>query len=115
MRVSFRTTPVLILASLCAGCTSMMVQQQGKHTASRYPECPVYFNATRMESASLEWAFSDSKKPPDACLARFYPKADKDPFYRDSNQALIPLYVLSLPVDALVDTVSLPMVAATAQ
>lgn len=113
MKNFIRLALVIPLAGLSGGCTSFLIQQQGKHWPGHYQECPRYFSATRLETASLEWAFSGERKPPDACLARYYPKAGKDGFYQDVNQALIPLYVFSLPVDVLLDTFTLPLVAAT--
>jgi uncharacterized protein YceK len=101
-------------AVVCAGCTSFLVQQQGKHSTGHYPDCPTYYTSTRLETASLEWAFSDASKPPDSCLGHYYPRADKDSFYMDVNRAMSPLYILSLPVDFLLDTITLPLAVSTA-
>lgn len=102
------------LAGLCGGCTSFLLQQQGKHWTGHYPDCPRYFCSTRLEAASLEWAFSGDQQPPDACLAHYYRKAGKDSFYQDFNRAMAPLYLLSLPVDLMLDTITLPLAAAAA-
>lgn len=94
------------------GCTAYLVQQQGNPWPAQYPDCPSIYTATRMEIASVSWAFSGESAPPDSCLAHYYPKATQDPFYRDMNQWLTPLYFLSLPMDVLVDTITLPFAAA---
>lgn len=114
MKEFIRLALVIPLAGLGGGCTSFLLQQQGKHWTGHYRDCPTYFSATRLEAASLEWAFSGEQKPPDACLAHYYRKAAKDSFYQDFNQAMTPLYVLSLPVDVLLDTITLPLAASSA-
>ena len=108
--------PILGLALSLAlagfGCTTVMVQKQAKPRADDHHMCPDVYPLTRMEIASLAWAFSDDLSPDDPCLARYYPKAAKDPFYASSNRYMMPLYILSLPVDVMVDTVTLPFAAA---
>jgi uncharacterized protein YceK len=90
----------------------MMVQKQAKPQPDPQHVCPDVYPLTRMEMASLAWAFSDDPSPGDPCLARYYPKAAKDTFYASSNRYMTPLYILSLPVDAMVDTITLPFAAA---
>ncbi len=68
---------------------------------------------SRMELASLSWAFSDESTPPDACLGHYYSKADKDVFYHDINQVMAPFFVLSLPADFMLDTLTLPFSASS--
>lgn len=107
------TNPVaiLIMAVSLTGCTSLLTQQQGKHWPGYYQDCPSVYMTTRMELSSLAWAFSDDKAPADSCLAHYYPKAGKDAFYSDVNKYLIPAFILSLPADVLVDTITLPFAA----
>ncbi len=98
-----------------AGCTSYMTQQQGQPWPGHYADCPSLYTLSRMELASLEWAFSGDSKPADPCLAHYYPKANRDPFYSEVNQYLTPLHALSLPMDAILDTLALPVGIATAR
>jgi uncharacterized protein YceK len=105
---------VILAASVLPGCTSYLMQQQGKAWLGSYKDCPSVYAMSRMELASLDWAFSAESRPADPCLAHYYPKADKDSFYSDVNRYLAPLYVLSLPADALLDTLALPISAAAA-
>jgi len=103
-----------VLACALAGCTSFIIQRQGKLPPEHYRECPSVYALSRMEWASLEWAFSGEPKPEDPCLRHYFKKADQDGFYRDSNQYMVPLYLLSLPMDATLDTIVLPFTAAGA-
>jgi len=72
------------------------------------------YRMTRLEVASLSWALSGELMPSDACLAHYYPKATRDATYKTANQWLTPLYLLSFPIDASVDTVILPFTAPAA-
>lgn len=98
----------VLTLGMAAGCTSFVTQQQARHWPGHYRDCPKLYTLTRMELSSLEWAFSDDLAPADACLAHYYPRAHKDSFYSGANRYLIPGFVLSMPVDALVDTFTLP-------
>ena len=102
MNVLVRLVLTLSLVGATTGCTSYLVQQQGKFSPGHYPDCPSVYTYSRMELASIEWAFSGDSAPPDACLRHYYPKATKDPFYGDANRWMTPLYVLSLPMDVVV-------------
>lgn len=99
----------LPLVGAIGGCTSFITQQQGKAWPGHYKDCPNIYTATRMELSSLSWAFSDDSAPSDSCLRHYYPKAEKDSFYQNVNKAMIPFFILSLPADALLDTVTLPL------
>jgi uncharacterized protein YceK len=107
MRLAIRLAAILPLGT-AGGCTSFIIQQQAKHPPSHYGDCPRVYAATRMELSSLSWAFSDDLTPSDACLNHYYKKAAKDPFFRDFNKLMIPGYLLSLPADVVVDTITLP-------
>ncbi len=108
-------TALLPLAGSLAGCTSYLTQQQGQPWPGHYADCPSLYTLSRMELASLEWAFSGASQPADPCLAHYYPKAGRDPFYGEVNQYLAPFHALSLPMDALLDTLALPVSVATAR
>ena len=111
MKQLIRAALVLPLAGAFSGCTSYLVQQQGKPWPGHYADCPTVYGSTRMEISSIAWTFSGESSPPDSCLGHYYPKSDKDSFYLGVNQWLTPLYVLSLPMDVMVDTVTLPLAA----
>ncbi|MGZ8218885.1 hypothetical protein [Methylomagnum sp.] len=107
MKTLLKWTAILALTT-AAGCTSFVTQQQGRYWPGHYRDCPGVYTLTRMELSSLEWAFSDAMAPTDTCLAHYYQKARKDSFYSEVNRYLIPGFILSMPVDALLDTVTLP-------
>ena len=98
-----------LLAALHCGCMNSMMERQSKLRTQQVPECPLAYALTRLEISGLEWAFSDSLSPPDACLAAFYPKAGKDSHSLSMIRLASPLMMLSLPVDAVLDTVTLPL------
>lgn len=106
-----RLALAMALAGPLGGCTSFLIQQQGKPWPGHYADCPKIYTATRMEFASLAWAVSDATRPPDACLAHYHAQAEQDSFYRDINRGLAPFYALSLPADLLLDTLVLPFAA----
>lgn len=114
MNNKFALSFILASTSMLTGCTSFVIQQQGKPWPGYYRDCPAIFTMSRMELASLSWAFSGETKPADPCLKHYYTKADQDGFYRDINQYMTPFYVLSLPVDAILDTLVLPFTAPSA-
>lgn len=114
MKFLFRLVVALPLAGPLGGCTSYLVQQQGKPWPGHYADCPSIYTLTRMEISSIGWAFSGEQTPPDTCLGHYYAKAAKDSFYEDMNQWLTPLYFLSLPMDVMLDTIALPFAASGA-
>lgn len=104
----------LIALLLCAsGCTKMMIEKQGKAKAEHAAVCPRAFGLTRLDSAALDWAFSESSKPDDPCLSLYYPKAAQDTLYQNSTRWMIPGILLGMPVDVVVDTLTLPLSLAT--
>jgi len=109
-----RKLVVFALAGVSGGCTSYLIEREGKHWPGHYNDCPVVYRMTRLELASLSWAISDDSKPSDRCLAHYYPKADKDPVYRSDNRMMVPFYVLSFPVVFPLDTLILPLTVPTA-
>ena len=109
-----RAAAVFLLTGTFAGCTSYLIEREGKPWPGHYDDCPVMYRMTRLEVASLSWALSGDLKPSDACLAHYYPKAARDATYKTANQWLTPLYLLSFPIDASVDTVILPFTAPAA-
>ena len=86
----------------------MMIEKQGKPRSANTESCPKVFSLTRMDIATLDWAFSDDAKPADACLALYYPKAEQDTLYQSSTRAMSPLIILGMPASATVDTLALP-------
>jgi hypothetical protein len=108
MKDIIRLGIIFPLAGSAGGCTSYIIQQQGKHMPDHYADCPQVYTTTRMELSSLSWAFSDDLTPSDTCLAHYYKRAGKDPFFRDFNRVMVPGYILSLPADLIVDTFTLP-------
>ncbi|SMF95568.1 Protein of unknown function [Methylomagnum ishizawai] len=114
MNILSKLAASLVSASALTGCTSFAIQQQGKPWPGHYADCPSVYTLSRMEWASLAWAVSGAPKPGDACLKHYYTKADPGGFYRDINQYMAPFYVLSLPADAMVDTMALPFTLPTA-
>jgi uncharacterized protein YceK len=109
-----RVLAVLVLAGVSAGCTSYLIEREGKDWPGHYADCPVIYRMTRLELASLSWAISGDKKPSDSCLAHYYPKAGKDPTYQSDNRIMTPFYVLSFPVVIPLDTLVLPWTVSTA-
>lgn len=106
----------LIALLLCAsGCTKMMIEKQGKPKAEHAAVCPRAFGLTRLDSAALDWAFSDSSKPDDPCLSLYYPKAAQDTLYQNSTRWMTPGILLGMPVDVVVDTLTLPLSLATSE
>lgn len=107
MKFIIRLAALLPLGTV-SGCTSLIIEQQGKHLPGHYGDCPRIYAATRMELSSLSWAFSDDLAPSDACLKHYFKRAGKDAFFRDYNKLMIPGYLLSLPADVVMDTITLP-------
>ena len=106
----------LIALLLCAsGCTKMMIEKQGKPKAEHAAVCPRAFGLTRLDSAALDWAFSESPKPDDPCLSLHYPKAAQDTLYQNSTRWMTPGILLGMPVDVVVDTLTLPLSLATSE
>lgn len=105
----------LLLLLTASGCTSIILQRQGSPQlqAQARKSCPELYQLTRLDLASLEWALMDDKQPSDPCLALYHPKAAKDPFYASMNAYLSPLYVFSLPVDVMIDSLALPFALAS--
>lgn len=104
----------LIALLLCAsGCTKMMIEKQGKPKAEHAAVCPRAFGLTRLDSAALDWAFSESPKPDDLCLSLYYPKAAQDTLYQNSTRWMTPGILLGMPVGVVVDTLTLPLSLAT--
>jgi len=101
----------LLLAAVTSGCATMMAEKQGKTRSADIGACQRIYSLTRMDIAALDWAFSDNPQPADACLARYYPKADQDTLYQSSTQVMSPLIMLGLPASMTVDTVALPFSA----
>lgn len=114
MKYFTRLALFLALACLLEGCTSFLIQQQGKHWPSHYRDCPKLYTITRMELAALSWAVTGDPLPANTCLAHYYTAADQDGFYRDINRTMTPFYTLSLPADLLLDTITLPFTAPSA-
>lgn len=104
---------VFALAGVFGGCTSFLIDREGKPWPGHYADCPVVYRMTRLELASLSWALSNNQKPSDACLAHYYPKAEKDPDYRSDNRMMAPFYVLSVPLVVPLDTLILPLTIPT--
>ena len=106
----------LIALLLCAsGCTKMMIEKQGKPKAEHAAVCPRAFGLTRLDSAALDWAFSENTKPDDPCLSLYYPKAAQDTLYQNSTRWMTPGILLGMPVDVMVDTLTLPLSLATSE
>ena len=106
----------LIALLLCAsGCTKMMIEKQGKPKAEHAAVCPRAFGLTRLDSAALDWAFSEHPKPDDPCLSLYYPKAAQDTLYQNSTRWMTPGILLGMPVDVVVDTLTLPLSLATSE
>ena len=110
MKRFIRHLACLILSLTASGCTSVILQRQGSPQilAQARKTCPELYQLTRLDLASLEWAMFDDNQPADPCLALYHPKAAKDPFYASMNAYMSPLYVISLPVDVMIDTLALP-------
>ena len=111
MNAALRHLTTLLLALQLGGCTMVMIEKQGKPHHAHYKDCPTVYPLSRMELSSIEWSFSGSQTPTDTCHAHYYPKAAKDSLYQTTNQRMTPLYILSLPVDGTVDTLTLPFAA----
>jgi uncharacterized protein YceK len=108
----------LILITLLfsgTGCTKMMIEKQGKPKADHAAACPRVFGLTRLDSAALDWAFSESPKPDDPCLSLYYPKAAQDTLYQNSTRWMTPGILLGMPVDVVVDTLTLPLSVAASE
>ena len=114
MHYLIRLLLLLTLTLATAGCTTLMLEKQGKPKSATQTRqvCPSYYAMTRLDAAALDWAFSSQPVPADACLALYYPKAAKDSLYQNATLWMSPLIMLSLPFDIMVDTLTLPLVAA---
>jgi len=108
-----RLAPITLLLLCANGCTKMMIEKQGKPKAEHAAVCPRAFGLTRLDSAALDWAFSESSKPDDPCLSLYYPKAAQDTLYQNSTRWMTPGILLGMPVDVVVDTLTLPLSLAT--
>jgi uncharacterized protein YceK len=97
------------------GCTKMMIEKQGKPKAEHAAACPRVFGLTRLDSAALDWAFSENPKPDDPCLSLYYPKAAQDSLYQNSTRWMTPGILLGMPVDVVVDTLTLPLSVAASE
>ena len=98
-----------LLVASGTGCTTMMLEKQGKPKAEHASVCPVVYAMTRLDVAALDWAFAADPRPADPCLALYYPKAAQDTLYQTSTRYLSPLMMLSLPLDVVLDTLVLPI------
>jgi uncharacterized protein YceK len=114
-RIGHRFGRLSLIALLlsASGCTKMMIEKQGKPKAEHAAVCPRAFGLTRLDSAALDWAFSESPKPDDPCLSLYYPKAAQDTLYQNSTRWMTPGILLGMPVDVVVDTLTLPLSLAT--
>ncbi|RQW79886.1 MAG: hypothetical protein EHM62_06105 [Methylococcus sp.] len=105
----FRRLLLITLLLSGTGCTKMMTEKQGKPKAEHAAACPRVFGLTRLDSAALDWAFSENPQPDDPCLSLYYPKAAQDSLYQNSTRWMTPGILLGMPVDVVVDTVTLPL------
>lgn len=102
---------IVFVMLLNSGCMSSLIERQRDNKARNPPSCPQAYSMTRLDMAGLDWAFSENQKPSDPCLADSFVKAGQDPFYQNSVRYLTPLIVLSLPIDLIIDTLTLPFAA----
>ncbi len=116
-RIVKRFGRLLLITLLLSGtgCTKMMVEKQGKPKAEHAAACPRVFGLTRLDSAALDWAFSENPKPDDPCLSLYYPKAAQDSLYQNSTRWMTPGILLGMPVDVVVDTLTLPLSVAASE
>ena len=109
-----RLTLIALLLS-ASGCTKMMIEKQGKPKAEHAAVCPQAFGLTRLDAAALDWAFSERPKTDDPCLLLYYPKAAQDTLYQNSTRWMTPGILLGMPVDVVVDTLTLPLSLSTSE
>ncbi len=114
MKGLHRIVLALSLAATEPGCTTLLIEKQGKPKSANTASCPRIYSLTRMDVAALDWVFSDDPRPADACLALSYPNAGKDTLYQTSTRAMSPLIMMGLPVSVMVDTLTLPFSALAA-